>query len=252
MPDLIAQLGRNLAEIRGRIAAAAARSGRRPDEVLLVVVTKYVGAREIRAVLAAGCADLGESRPQQLWERAETLAAEPIHWHLIGHLQRNKVRRTVPLVHVIHSVDSLRLAAAIDEEAASPLLSGEAPTSGYPAARAVRRMPILMEVNVSGEPAKHGLTPDELEPLLPSLATLKNVELRGLMCMAGLEGGLDAARRQFAALRGLRDRLRQNCPPTVALQELSMGMSGDFEVAIEEGATIVRIGSAVFEGLGIG
>jgi uncharacterized pyridoxal phosphate-containing UPF0001 family protein len=106
-----------------------------------------------------------------------------------------------------------------------------------------------MEVNVSGEPAKHGLMPDELDPLLPHLAALRNLEVRGLMCMAGLEGGLDAARRQFAALRCLRDRLRKNCPPGIDLADLSMGMSGDFEVAIEEGATIVRIGSAVFEGI---
>jgi hypothetical protein len=114
-----------------------------------------------------------------------------------------------------------------------------------------RRIPILIEVNVSGEAAKHGLAPEEVEPLVPRLAALQNLEVRGLMCMAGLEGGLDAARRQFAALCRLRDRLRENCPPGAAMDDLSMGMSGDFEAAVEEGATIVRIGSAIFEGLGI-
>jgi pyridoxal phosphate enzyme (YggS family) len=241
MFDLVAQIGRNLAEIHGRIAEAAARSGRRADEVRLLVVTKSVGPREIRAVVAAGAADLGENRPQQLWERAETLADLPIRWHLIGHLQRNKVRRTLPCVHYIHALDSLRLALAIDEEAARR-------SEASPPA-ALRPTTVLVEVNVSAEPAKHGFAPEEVEPLLPRLAELRNLEVCGLMCMAGLEGGLEVARRQFAALRSLRDRLRRNSPPGIALGELSMGMSGDFEVAIEEGATMVRIGSAVFEGV---
>jgi hypothetical protein len=241
MPDLVARIGRNLAEIRGRIADAAARAGRRADEVRLVVVTKSVGPQEMRAVLAAGALDLGENRPQQLWERADALADLPIHWHLIGHLQRNKVRRTLPCVSCIHAVDSLRLAAAIDEEAAR--LAAAAP------AAPLGRVAALVEVNVSAEPAKHGFAPAEIEPLLPRLAELRNLRVCGLMCMAGLEGGLEAARRQFAALRILRDRLRPGAPPGIILEELSMGMSGDFEVAVEEGATMVRIGSAVFEGL---
>ena len=195
-----------------------------------MAVTKYVGLEEIRALVEAGCTDLGESRPQQLWDRAEALGGLPIRWHLIGHLQRNKVHRTLPLVTLIHSADSPRLVAALDEAAAGA------------------RTAILLEVNISGEPAKHGFAPDELEPFLPELAGYRNVEVRGLMCMAGLEGGLDDARREFAALRCLRDRLRANCPEGITLDELSMGMSGDYEVAIEEGATIVRVGSALFEG----
>lgn len=110
---------------------------------------------------------------------------------------------------------------------------------------------MLLEVNTSGEAAKHGFTPESIEPLLAELAGYRNVAVRGLMCMAGLEGGVEVARRDFAALRRLRDRLRPNCPPGVAFDELSMGMSGDFEAAIEEGATIVRVGSALFEGAGI-
>jgi PLP dependent protein len=228
MSDAAARIAENLANIRQRIAQAAARSGRPAEAVRLVAVTKFAGLDEIRSLLAAGGTELGESRPQQLWERAEALRHMPIRWHLIGHLQRNKVRRTLPLVGMIQSVDSVRLLETIDEAAAGPV-------------------PVLIEVNVSAEAAKHGFTPDEAERLAPRLADFRSVEVRGLMCMAALEGGPDVARRDFAALRELRDRLRANCPPGVALDELSMGMSGDFELAIEEGATIVRVGSALFE-----
>ena len=152
---------------------------------------------------------------------------------MIGHMQRNKVERTLPLVAMIHSLDSLRLAEAIDAAA------GEVD----------RKVPVLLEVNVSREPAKHGFAPEEIEPLLPQLIGLKHIEIRGLMCMAGLEGGGDEARREFAAVRTLRDRLQAGCPE-IRMDELSMGMSGDYEIAIEEGATIVRIGSALFERAG--
>lgn len=233
MFDLAARIADNLRRVREHIGAAAARSGRRGEDIELVAVTKYVGPAEIRALVAAGCATLGESRPQLLWERAEALADLPIRWHLVGHLQRNKIRRTLPLAAMIHSVDSLRLAEALDQ-AAGELLPD-------------RRLPILLEVNASGETAKGGFAADDLEPLLPRLAELQRLEIRGLMCMAALEGGLDVARRNFADLRLLRDRLRENHPENIRLDELSMGMSGDYEVAIEEGATIVRVGSALFE-----
>ena len=229
-----AQIAQNLQQIRQRIADAAARCGRRAEEITLVGVTKYVAADAARALVATGCADLGESRPQQLWERADLLADLPVRWHFIGHLQRNKVRRTLPLTHLIHSVDSPRLAAAIEEEA--NLLG--------------RRVPVLLEVNVSGEAAKHGLPPGDVEPLLTVLAGCRGLEVHGLMCMAALEGGPSVAQRDFAAVRALRDRLRANCPEAIGLAELSMGMSSDFEAAIAEGATIVRIGSALFEGTG--
>jgi PLP dependent protein len=233
MPDIARRIAENLSQVRDRIDAAAARSGRRGQDVLLVAVTKYVGPAEIRAVVAAGCHELGESRPQQLWQRAEELADLPIRWHFIGHLQRNKIRRTLTLAAMVHSVDSPRLAEALEQTAAELSL----------------RVPVLLEVNTSGETAKGGFTPDEIERGLPKLAEYGHLEIRGLMCMAALEGGLDVARRNFADLRNLRDRLRANCPANVALDELSMGMSGDYEVAIEEGATIVRVGSALFEGI---
>jgi pyridoxal phosphate enzyme (YggS family) len=233
MLDLAARIRENLARVRQRIAEAAARSGRTADAVRLVAVTKSVGEPEIRALVDAGCRLLGENRPQQLWQRAAALADLPVDWHMIGHLQRNKVRRTLPLVRMLESADSPALVEAVDRAGGELCL----------------RVPILLEVNVSGETAKHGFAPGDVEPFLKELGRLEHVEVRGLMCMAGLEGGLDAARRDFAALRQLRDRLRANCPERVSLEELSMGMSGDFEAAIDEGATIVRVGSALFEGI---
>jgi pyridoxal phosphate enzyme (YggS family) len=233
MPDLSEQIARNLARVRARIADAAASCGRTADEITLVAVTKYVGEPEIRALVEAGCTVLGENRPQALWEKAEACADQPIQWHMVGHLQRNKVRRTLPVVRMVQSADSPRLIAAIDRNAAE--LSS--------------RMPVLLEVNVSGDATKHGFRPQDLEPFLDELAGYEHVEARGLMCMASFTGGLEAARRDFAALRQLRDRLRASCPDSVGLDELSMGMSGDYEVAIREGATIVRIGSALYENL---
>jgi PLP dependent protein len=258
MPDIAVRIAENVARVRGQIADAAARSGRTADQITLVAVTKYVSAELVRPLVAAGCTELGESRPQQLWEKAAQLADLPIRWHLVGQLQRNKVRRTLPLVAMIHSIDSPRLLAAIEEECGakmSPLPPGEGqgeradPALDQPSSDPrIQSVRVLLEVNISGEQAKHGFQPEMIEPLLAELAGYRHLEVRGLMCMAALEGGLDVARRDFAALRDLRDRLRCQCPPGVTLDELSMGMSGDFEVAIEEGATIVRVGSALFEG----
>ena len=233
MPNLKEQIAHNVAHVRARIADAAASCGRAADEITLVAITKYVGEPEIRALVEAGCTVLGENRPQALWDKADSCSDLPIHWHMVGHLQRNKVRRTLPLVRMVQSADSPRLIAAIDRAAA------ELPS----------RMPLLLEVNVSGDAAKHGFRPQEIELFLKDLPGYEHVQARGLMCMASFTGGLDAARRDFAALRKLRDRLQANCSDFVRLDELSMGMSGDYEVAIEEGATIVRIGSALYEGV---
>jgi hypothetical protein len=227
MGDEAAQIAENVAQVRRRIADAAARSGRSADAVRLVAVTKYVSADVARPLVAAGCVDFGESRPQQLWEKAARLADLPIRWHLIGSLQRNKVHRTLPLVAMVHSVDSPRLLAAIDEEHLPPV-------------------PVLLEVHISGEATKHGFLPDEIEPFLAVAADCRHVSIRGLMGMASLEGGPDAARREFAGLREVRDRLQANCPSGVTLDELSMGMSHDLEVAISEGATLLRVGTAIF------
>lgn len=223
----------NLQRVRQQIADAAKRAGRQPQEITLVGVTKYVDAAAARALVEAGCHDLGESRPQSLWDKAEALASLPVRWHIIGHLQRNKVKRTLPYASLLHSGDSLRLLETVDAEA-----------------RALSRIvDVLLEVNISGDAAKHGFSSDELRSSLSQIATLSNLKVRGLMTMAALEGGPERARRDFAALRKLRDELRNECPPEIGLKELSMGMSSDFVEAIQGGATIVRIGSALWEGL---
>ncbi|MDH3717016.1 MAG: YggS family pyridoxal phosphate-dependent enzyme [Planctomycetota bacterium] len=233
MADPVAIISQNLLEIRQRIAEAAAHSGRDASDVRLVAVTKYISPDLVPALVQAGARDLGESRPQELWSKVDTLKEVEVRWHLVGHLQRNKVRRTLPLVHLIHSVDSLRLLATIDREAAV----------------AGRIVPVLLEVNISGDPEKHGFAADQLPAILPQLAESTHVAIGGLMAMAHRQGGRDVARHDFAALRTLRDRLLIDAPANVSLAELSMGMSGDFEDAVREGATLVRIGRALYEGL---
>lgn len=233
MSDVFQRIAENLFEVRRRISEAAVRAGRRPNEVTLVGVTKYVSPEIVRSLVQAGLSDLGESRPQELWHKAAALSGLSVRWHMIGHLQRNKVRRTLPLTTLIHSGDSLRLLEALNAESA--ILS--------------RRSDVLLEVNISGDQAKHGFAPEDLPRLLPAIGALTHLRVRGLMGMAGLDGDADRARGEFAALRMLRDRLRADCPPEIDLVELSMGMSGDYVEAIEEGATLVRIGSALVEGL---
>lgn len=223
----------NIARVRAKIEVAAIRSGRATDAVTLVAATKYVDAALTRQVAAAGVLDLGESRPQEIWSKAPELADLPIRWHLIGHLQRNKVRRTLPFVSLIHSVDSLRLLEELQTEAA----------------RIVQRIEILLEVNISGDETKTGFAPSEMEAALVAAANLPNVQVRGLMSMAGLDTDATAAQKQFAAVRELRDRLQMIAPREVQLSELSMGMSNDFREAIAEGATLVRVGSSLFEGV---
>ncbi len=227
------QIRENVARVQERIAEAAVASGRAAADVQLVAVTKYVGAGLTAALLDAGCATLGESRPQQLRSKAAEPVLAAARWHLIGHLQRNKVRPTLPLVDLIHSVDSLRLLKAIDA----------AVEEDSPPAR------VLLEVNCSGDKEKHGLTAEGLLALLAELPNLSRVEVRGLMTMAARTGGQETAAHNFAALRELRDAAASQCPETTQLTELSMGMSHDFEVAIREGATIVRIGSLLLEGV---
>lgn len=222
----------NVQRVQERIARAAERSGRGADAVRLIAVTKYVDGATTRELVAAGCRALGESRPQVLWEKSSELADLDIEWHLIGHLQRNKAKRTVPLVDWIHSVDSLRLLHTLNEMAADRASD--------------RPLRVLLEINISGESAKHGFQADELESTLEQSVGFRHLQIAGLMGMAGLDGDLDDARREFAMLRGLRDRHRDFLTDNIQLHELSMGMSGDFEAAIEEGATMVRVGSLLF------
>lgn len=234
------RIASNLATVQQRIATAALQAGRHPDSVRLIAVTKYVGIEEIAALYDCGCVDLGESRPQSLWEKTEQLRAlrpkadlhEP-RWHLIGHLQRNKVLRTLPLTHLIHSADSLRLVSEIESAAG----------------RIGRTIDLLLEVNVSQDAAKHGFAPHELREVPNELRLAKNLRVRGFMAMSGLHSDEAQIRAEFARLRELRDHWQRS--GYVDAAELSMGMSGDFELAIAEGATMVRIGSALFDGIDV-
>jgi PLP dependent protein len=231
--ELRTVLGDRLASVRARIASACARVGRNADDVTLVAVTKTVSARVAALLPELGVPDLGENRPQALWAKADALKHLPIRWHFIGHLQRNKVEPTLPHVHLIHSIDSLRLAEAV---------AGEGIKRGI-------RPQVLLQVNASAEEQKHGFALDELIRAEAAIARLPMTPI-GLMTMAAYADDPEAARPTFAKLRTLRDRLQVEWPTVGSqLKHLSMGMSGDFEVAIEEGATIVRIGTTLFEGL---
>lgn len=225
------RIAANWAAVEDAVRDAMSVAGRGVDEVRVVGVTKYVTADVAAMLVEAGCHELGESRPQQLWEKAEALAQlDAIHWHAIGHLQRNKVRRTLNFRPTIHSIDSLRLLRAIDQEASAQGIEVTA----------------LLEVNISGEQAKTGFAPDDLRAALEAYSG-DAIRLNGLMAMAGRATSGATAREQFASLRRLRDELESSTGRR--LSELSMGMSGDFLEAIAEGATIVRIGSRLFAGI---
>ena len=210
-----------LMRVRERIAAAAERAGRRADDVLLVAVSKTVDVDRIREAVAAGVPALGENRVQEAKGKVAALG-RAVPWHLIGHLQTNKVKDALALFDVIHSVDRLELAREIERRAAG---------LGRP-------IDVLLEVNVAGEPSKSGFAPDAVASGLEAIAGMAHLKLRGLMAIPPIVERAEDARPAFRTLRALRDRH--------GLGELSMGMSADFEVAIEEGATIVRVGTAIF------
>lgn len=223
-------VSQRLDEIRVDIDAARRRAGR-SDEVRLVAVTKYLAADEMRELRGAGLTVFGESRVQDALPKLEAFAAgpapaRPVEWHFIGHLQGNKVRAVVGRFALLHGVDSLVLARRVSAQASEAEI----------------RQRALLQVNVSGEASKHGFGPAELEAALPELLALPGLAVEGLMGMAAA-GGAEEARAAFRALRELRERLD---PARERLSELSMGMSGDFAVAVEEGATLVRIGSLLF------
>ena len=230
-----ARIAANWHQVRAAIAAASARAGRDPDGVRLVAVTKRHPPEWVRPLVELGAIDLGENYPQELWDKAEGLAdLGAIRWHLIGHLQTNKVNRTLPLVRMVHGVDSFRLLDAVDAWA------GQHPDHPREA---------CLQVNTSGEASKHGFSPDDLPALGAALTdSPRSVRVVGLMTIAGYDTTPEEARPCFERLRLLRDQLR--ALTGLPLPELSMGMSGDFEAAIAEGSTLVRVGSALFEGAG--
>lgn len=227
------RLQSNLNQVKARIAAAASQSGRDPDTIQLVAITKYVDAATAALLVEFGCRDLGERRPQVLWDKAAALNNPGVRWHLVGTLQRNKIRRTLPSVSLIHSIDAVRLAQAVDRIAQELRWTVD----------------VLLEVNVSKESSKQGMDPGQLEAVLIAVAALPAIRVRGLMCMSGLQSDTTAKRREFSSLRELLDRMQHVAPQGLQLRELSMGMSDDFELAIAEGATIVRLGSVLFAGI---
>ncbi|WP_029247155.1 YggS family pyridoxal phosphate-dependent enzyme [Schlesneria paludicola] len=229
---LRSRLVENLRLVHERMEAACHRGNRSIADVTLVAVSKYAEMEWVQELVQLGVTDLGEARPQQLMARAAQLPSH-VRWHLIGHLQRNKAEGVLASNGLIHSVDSVRLFDHIAKLGA-----------------ALPRPPrLLLEVNISGEASKDGFIADDLLAAWSHLSSSPSVEIAGLMTMAPLNDDSESARPVFRALRELRDRLRFECDGRLALNELSMGMSGDFEVGIEEGATLIRVGSSLFEGL---
>jgi pyridoxal phosphate enzyme (YggS family) len=220
----------NLREVRDRTAEAAARSGRAGADVRLVAVTKTVAPETIRVLAEAGQTDIGENRGQQIRDRAAELADTGVNWHMIGRLQRNKVKYVVPTCTMIHSVDSLRLAEAISKRARAHGM----------------RATCLLEVNVSGEDVKAGVRPADAPALASQAAAMEGIDLVGLMTMPPFVDDAETVRPLFVALRQLREQLNRQADLPHPLTELSMGMTQDYEVAVEEGATIVRVGTALF------
>jgi len=239
-------LAERLDEVKQRIADAAAKANRDPREVTLVAVTKNAAPEQIRELITLSAADLGENRVQQLVMRAgqidEFLQRRQIHgdgaapakirWHMIGHLQRNKIKLALPVIAMVHSVDSLRLAEELDTQAAN----------------IDRKLPVLMQLNASEEPSKFGVAVGAAIHLAEQIDSMPNLQFAGLMTMAELDATPERIRHTFARTREVFEEMKWHKIGGANLRHLSMGMSHDFELAIAEGATLVRIGTALFGG----
>lgn len=223
----MSSIAENLERVKEQIANACARSGRNPDEIALVAVTKTHPAERVREAIEAGQTLFGENKVQEARAKIPDLPSSA-HWHFIGHLQKNKIRQALPLFEMMHSVDSLELANAINRIAEE---------EGH-------RPHVLLEVNVAGEGSKFGFKPEKLREELEQLLALDRLTIEGLMTIPPLAPEAEASRRFFIALRELRNELQQTAG--VQLPHLSMGMTDDFPIAIEEGATFVRVGTAIF------
>ena len=218
-----------LAVVKGRIADALHRSGREPEETKILIATKYYEADQLSALLGAGVGLVGENRAEDLIRKQEVFG-DAFEWHFIGHLQRRKAKEVVPRVSLIHSVDSTELITELQKRAQE------------------NGVDVLLQLNLSGEDSKYGVAEGEVEPLLEAAASSESrVRARGFMTLAPVVEDPEDVRYVFAKLRAIRDRLRQNWSPHFDLSELSMGMSGDYAVAVEEGATLVRIGRKIIE-----
>ena len=225
MPDPIAA---RLADVRARIARAAGRAGRDPASVSLVAVSKTFPADSVRAAAAAGQIDFGENKVQEALRKMDETSGLPIRWHLVGHLQSNKAKKAAARFDVIHSVDSADLIARIDEGAEG------------------RRVDLLVQVDIAGEATKFGASEEELLGIFEAGARANSARIVGLMLIPPAVADPEDARPYFRQLKGVRDWLLARGVDAAALQHLSMGMSHDFEAAIEEGATLVRVGTAIF------
>ncbi|PKL77434.1 MAG: YggS family pyridoxal phosphate-dependent enzyme [Candidatus Melainabacteria bacterium HGW-Melainabacteria-1] len=223
-------MAQRLKQVQTRIEAACARADRDPSTVRLILVTKTIGTAQIRAALEQGACLLGENKAQELRDKAPLLVDTPARWHFIGQLQSNKLKDVLPWVEMIHSLDRLSLAEKLNAR-----LEAEG-----------RRLQVLVQVNTSGETSKAGIAPEQALGLISQLGALPALELKGLMTIGLNSPDQAQVRAGFRQLRQLRDQARELPLPDPSLPELSMGMSGDFEMAIAEGATLVRIGSAIF------
>ena len=227
--NLSSQIAANLATVNGRIAEAAARCGRTDGEVTLIAVSKTFGLQHVEAAVKAGLHDLGENKVQEAERKKAAATRKPIRWHFIGHLQSNKARKAATTFDWIHSVDSVALLRRLDKAAAE---SGRTPQ-------------LLVQVDLAGEATKHGATPEELPDILTTGSECQAAQIRGLMLMPPLDEP-ERVRPYFRRLFHLRNDLLGKGYDSRMLHHLSMGMSHDFEVAVQEGATIVRVGSAIF------
>ena len=221
----------NLATVHARIAAACQRVGRDAASVRLLPVSKTKPEAVLRQAYAAGCRMLGENKPQEAHRKWEAMAdLADLRWSVIGHLQTNKAKLVAQCASEFQALDSLRVAEALERR-----LQAEG-----------RALDVFVQVNTSGEASKYGLHPDDVAAFLRQLPAFSALRVRGLMTLALFSAEAERVRQCFVLLRGLRDRLRQDAPAGIELGELSMGMSGDYEIAIEEGATVVRVGQAIF------
>ncbi|MEJ2222015.1 MAG: YggS family pyridoxal phosphate-dependent enzyme [Desulfobacterales bacterium] len=219
-----------LEQVRERIRQTCESCGRETESVRLVAVSKTIAADVVREAIEAGVTILGENYVQEARDKFKALVQYPVSWHFIGHLQSNKAKYAVRLFDLIHSVDSLKLARELDKQAA----------------KVDKIQQILVQVNISGEDTKSGIPPDEALRLIAEIGRLQNIAVKGLMTMPPYFYQPEKVQPFFADLRKLRDQITEQSLPNVSLDELSMGMTGDFEVAIKEGATLVRIGTAIF------
>ncbi len=221
----------NLAAVDARIRAACQRAGREPGQVRVLPVSKTVDPARLRLAHAAGCRMLGENKVQEAYAKWEAMSdLTDLGWSVVGHLQTNKARYVARFAHEFQALDSLRVAAALDRR-----LQAEG-----------RSLEVFVQVNTSGEASKYGLAPEEVGGFLRDLPAFASLRVQGLMTLAVFSPDPERVRGCFALLRGLRDRLRQQAPDGIGLDGLSMGMSGDYEIAVEEGSTVVRVGQAIF------